>query len=108
MKKHTLRIKKEYFNLINKGIKTLEVRVGYFQIKRIKSGDLITFENYGQNLFNVVRVTVYPDFEEMLDTENSKLVIPNKTKYQAYDMLHAIYPEDREQLGVYVIELKKV
>lgn len=107
MKKHTLRIKKEYFNLINKEIKTLEVRVGYPQIKKIREGDLITFENYGNNLFEVVRVTVYHDIGEMLDSENPKLIIPNKTKYQVCDMLQEIYPEEKESLGVYVIELSK-
>jgi len=107
MKKHLLRIKKDYFNLINQGIKTLEVRVGYSQIKKIQKGDVISFENYGNNYFDVVRVKVYSEFAEMLDNEDSKLIIPNKTKYQALHMLQEIYPDDKEKLGVYVIELSK-
>lgn len=106
-KGHILRIKKYYFNLIDKGIKPLEVRVGYSQIKKIKPGDTITFENYGPNCFDVLRVARYTDFAEMLDFEDSQLIIPGVTKYKALQMLQEIYPEDKEGLGVYVMELRK-
>lgn len=104
---HSWRIKKEYYNLINKGIKTLEVRVGYPDIKRVRVGDTITFKDYSQTKFEVVRVTVYPDFCEMLDNEDSKLAIPNVSKYKALEMYQDIYPEEKEILGVYVFELAK-
>lgn len=106
-RKYSWRIKKNYFNLINNGTKTLEVRVGYSDIKRVKKGDCISFENYGKNNFEVVRVTVYNDFAEMLDSENSQLIIPKVTKYKALHMLQEIYTEEKEKLGVYVFELKK-
>ena len=41
-KNYNWRIKREYYNLINNGIKTLEVRVGYPDIKRVQKGDTIT------------------------------------------------------------------
>lgn len=106
-RQHVLRIKKDYFNLINKGLKSLEVRVGYSQIKKLKEGDTISFENYGKNSFAIVRITRYDEFAEMLDNEKSEMIIPGKTKYQALHMLQEIYPDDKEKLGVYVIELKK-
>ena len=105
--KHIWRIKKEYFRQINSGQKTVEVRVGYGHVKKVRVGDTITFENYPPNLFEVVRVTKYADFPELLDTEDSQRIIPGKTKYQALDMLQAIYPEDKESLGVYAFELRK-
>lgn len=104
---HSLRIKKVYYNQINNGTKKLEIRVGYSQIKKIHKGDTITFSDYSKQKFDVVRVTRYEDFAEMLDTENPQEVIPNVSKYKALEMLQEIYPEDKEKLGVYVIELRK-
>lgn len=102
------RIKKGYYILIDKGIKTLEVRVGYPDIKRVKKGDTITFKDYSNTKFEVVRVTRYDDFPEMLDNEDSTKAIPNVSKYKALEMYQEIYPEEKEALGVYVFELRKV
>lgn len=104
---HLLRIKKAYYNQLNSGTKKLEVRVGYSQIKKIKAGDAIIFSEYSPQRFDVVRVTKYNSFAEMLDFENSQEIIPNVSKYKALDMLQEIYPENKEILGVYVIELRK-
>lgn len=104
---HSLRIKKVYYNQINSGQKKLEIRVGYSQIKRIKAGDTITFSDYSNKKFLVERITRYDDFAEMLDTENPAEVIPGVTKYKALELLQEIYPEDKERLGVYVIELRR-
>lgn len=105
---HSLRIKKFYYNQINNGIKKLEVRVGYSQIKKIKVGDTITFSDYSSQKFEAIRITKYENFAEMLDCENSQEIIPNVSKYKALDMLQEIYPENKESLGVYVIELRKI
>ena len=104
---HDLRIKKKYFELIDSGKKPLEVRVGYRQIMRINVGDTITFSECSAQVFNVIRVTRYEDFAEMLDAEDSQKVIPGVSKYKAHEMLQRIYPEDKEALGVYVFELSK-
>mgnify|MGYP003375795079 FL=1 len=106
-KNYNWRIKREYYNLINKGTKTLEVRVGYPDIKRVRQGDTITFKDYSNIRFEVVRVTRYDDFPEMLDNEDSAKAIPGVTKYKALDMYQEIYPEEKEALGVYVFELRK-
>ena len=95
-KNYNWRIKREYYNLINNGIKTLEVRVGYPDIKRVKKGDTITFKDYSNIKFEVVRVTRYKDFPDMLDTEDSSKAIPGVTKYKALEMYHEIYPEEKE------------
>lgn len=70
-KNYNWRIKREYYNLINNGIKTLEVRVGYPDIKRVQKGDTITFKDYSNIKFEVIRVTRYEDFPDMLDNEDS-------------------------------------
>lgn len=106
-KNYNWRIKREYYNLINKGIKTLEVRVGYPDIKRVRKGDTITFYDYSNIKFEVIRVTRYDDFPDMLDNEDSSKAIPGVNKYKALGMYQNIYPEDKEALGVYVFELRK-
>lgn len=104
---HSLRIKREYYRLIDAGKKPLEVRVGYSQIRKINVGDTITFSDYSNKPFYVTRVTRYDEFAEMLDMEDSQKIIPGVTKYKALEMLQNIYPDDKEALGVYVIELSK-
>ena len=106
-KNYNWRIKRKYYNLISKGIKTLEVRVGYPDIRRVCEGDTITFRDYSNIKFVVVRITRYKDFPEMLDNEDSSKAIPGVTKYKALDMYQEIYPEEKEALGVYVFELRK-
>ena len=101
------RIMRKYYNLIKKGVKTLEVRVGYPDIRRVHAGDTITFKDYSNIKFEVTRVTRYEDFPEMLDSEDSSKAIPGVSKYTALERYQAIYPEDKEALGVYVFELRK-
>ncbi len=106
-KNYNWRIKREYYRLINQGVKTLEVRVGYPDIKRVREGDTITFKDYSNIKFEVVRITHYEDFPEMLDSEDSSKAIPGVTKYKALEMYQKIYPEEKEALGIYVFELRK-
>lgn len=105
-KKHVWRVKKEYFRQLKSGEKSLEIRVGYSQIKKVHQGDTITFENYGPNEFDVKRVAVYDSFERMLEVEGVEHVLPGMTFGGALRTLRSIYPKDRESLGVYVFELK--
>ena len=71
-KKHVWRIKKEYFRQLKNGEKKLEIRVGYPAIKKVKEGDFLSFENYGDNCFLVKRVSVYDSFNRMLEVEAVK------------------------------------
>lgn len=107
MKRHVLRIKKQYFRELSSGRKSIEVRVGYGFVKAIKVGDKLTFENYGQNEFNVIRVTRYNTLHEMLDNESVAQVLPGLTKEQAFAALRGVYPERKERLGVYVLQLER-
>ncbi|KWX02601.1 hypothetical protein LI90_3644 [Carbonactinospora thermoautotrophica] len=59
---------KEYFDLIASGRKTVEVRVGYPNMRRIRPGWLIRFRTGDEHcLTRVRRVGEYGSFEEMLD-----------------------------------------
>ena len=104
-KKHIWRIKRIYFDQLKSGKKTLEIRVGYPQIKKAQKGDIITFENYGFNEFDIKDVRIYQTIAEMLDTEGVEKVLPGLTRGAALHTLQKIYPKDREKLGVYVLEL---
>lgn len=104
---HSLKIKRKYYDLIKIGKKTIEVRVGYAQIKKIREGDTITFEEYSNRKYKVVRVVQYADFADMLDHEDSQNIIPGVTKYKALEILQGIYPEEKEALGVYAFQIEQ-
>ena len=104
-KKHIWRIKRIYFDQLKSGKKTLEIRVGYPQIKKAQKGDIITFENYGFNEFDIKDVRIYQTIAEMLDAEGVEKVLPGLTRGAALHTLQKIYPKDRKKLGVYVLEL---
>ena len=59
------------YRQLKSGEKSLEIRVGYSQIKKIRQGDTITFENYGPNEFAVKRVAVYDSFKRIPTTPYS-------------------------------------
>lgn len=105
-KKHVWRIKKEYFQQLKNGSKSLEIRVGYSQMKRVQKGDIITFENYGRNEFDVLQVKIYSSFDDLLNKEGVDRVLPGMTHSRALKALQDIYPKDKERLGVYAFELK--
>lgn len=104
-KNHIWRIKKEYFRQLDCGDKGIEIRVGYAHIKKVHAGDTITFENYGPNSFDVVRIGVYRNFAEMLKAEGVERVLPGMTFDGALKTLRHIYGRDKEALGVYAFEL---
>lgn len=108
---HILQIKTEIFDLIEQGIKTLDVRVGFAQIKKIKLND--TIEYYRPNSkeekikFDVVRIAVYTTIEEMLEFENHGKILPKRTRIQVLNNLKKVYTEEKLKLGIYVFEIKK-
>lgn len=106
--RHNWRIKRCYFDQLYTGEKSIEVRVGYNQIKKVKAGDFITFENYGENDFRVRRVSRYNTFEDLLAHEDVSKVLPGYTTKAALKALREIYPREKEALGVYVFELKNI
>jgi len=104
-----LRIKPEFQRQIAEGRKTLEIRVGYDQIKRIEAGTTIVLTSHeGEMPCDVVAVRNYPDFAEMLECEDVGRVLPGIPRGEALGQLRKIYPPAKERLGVVVLELKPV
>ncbi len=102
-----MRIKRPYFDAIMKGEKTLEVRVGYGNIKRIRTGDLIELEtSQTSGLVRVTDLRTYDSFVDMLEFEPWQQIVPNaRDKAQALRMLQDIYPSNKEALGIYVFQI---
>ncbi len=104
-----MRIKKPYFDAIMSGRKTLEVRIGYNSIKRLKEGQLLQLENgHACGVVRIKSIRIYSKFADMLAAEPWQQIVPQaKSQEEALRLLHNIYPPHKERLGVHVIELEK-
>ena len=103
-----MRVKRQYFDAILAGTKPLEVRVGYGNIRGIKSGDQIRLEcGRDTGVVEVVDVRVYPTFAAMLAKEQAGHIVPDNPA-NALSVLQGIYPPEKEALGVHVLQLKVI
>jgi len=102
-------LKKEYFLQMKEGIKKLEVRVAYNSLKNLKPGHAITFQ-CGQERINVriKNIRRYSTFALMLEKEDFRLIAKNKTKQEILKIFQAIYPLNKETLGVLVFEIELI
>ena len=104
-----MRIKRPYYDAIMSGRKTLEVRIGYNSIKRLKEGQPLQLKN--RHAFGVMRIKsirIYNTFADMLATEPWRQIVPQaESEEGALRLLHKIYPPHTERLGVHVIEIEK-
>ena len=104
MRTKTLWIKDEYLQLILAGLKTVEVRVGYSNITRLQVGDRLLLND--QHPFVIRRIGHYASFEELLAHEDATAIAPDVPPGQLLEGLHAIYPPEKEALGVVALEIK--
>lgn len=105
-----MRIKGPYFDAMREGLKTLEVRVGYDSIKRLKPGQSIEFQtSRNSGTATVKAVRVYESLELALNREPWRKIMPfAESQQDTLRNLKAIYPPDKERMGVYVIEIEWV
>lgn len=108
-----MRIKRPYFDAIMSGRKTLEVRVGYDSIKRLKAGELLQLETgHASGVVRIKSIRVYDNFADMLAIESWREIVPQVNNEAAAlqllrEILREIYPAHKERLGVHVIEVEK-
>lgn len=103
----TMRVKSRFFDDIMSGRKTLEVRVGYDNIKCIRAGERIQLVTSNTSGIIVVRaVRNYPGFAEMLESESFDKIIPGSSRPETLKVLGGIYPLEKERLGVVVLEIE--
>lgn len=102
-------IYKRYYDLIAGGTKTIEVRVAYTSMLRIKAGDQIRFTCRNENtLTRVKRVTRYTSFDEMFDHESADAINPTADRAEQLQAIREIFPPEKEALGVLAIEIEKM
>ena len=104
-----MRIKRPYYDAIMSGRKTLEVRVGYDNIKRLTAGELLQLETgHTSGVVRIKSIRVYDNFADMLATEPWREIVPQvDNEATALRLLREIYPAHKERLGVHVIEVEK-
>ena len=105
MRTKTLWIKDEYLQLILDGRKTIEVRVGYGNITRLRPGDRLLLNDLYS--FIIKRVGRYADFEELLAHEDAAAIAPDMRPERLLDALRAIYPPEKEALGAMALEIER-
>ncbi|MDX1413723.1 MAG: NAD(P)-dependent oxidoreductase [Candidatus Promineifilaceae bacterium] len=106
MRTKNMWIKDEYLKMILDGRKTVEIRVGYDNIKRLQVGDQLLFND--QRLFTITRISHYRSFEKMLQSEDLERIAPGIPRNQLINQIRAIYPREKEDLGVVALEIDPV
>lgn len=106
----TMRIKRRFYDLIQSGRKTLEVRVGYDSINRIQVGERIRLITHaGSFEVKVSDIRRYRTFEEMLSVEPWERIAPDsRSREEVFSLFKQIYPVHKEKLGVVVLEFTRV
>ena len=100
----TLWIRDEYLHEILRGAKTVEVRVGYPNIVRLRPGDELRLND--RYLVRIRRIARYPGFEALLAAEDPQTIAPHLSAEELLAALRAIYPAENEALGAVALELE--
>jgi ASC-1-like (ASCH) protein/ribosomal protein S18 acetylase RimI-like enzyme len=101
-----MRVKQGFFEAIRSGEKTLEVRVGYDNIRTIQPGEKIQLmTSTSQQTIRVRDVRRYNSFVDMLGVEEPSAIAPGSSRPEVLTLLQRIYPADKERLGVYVLDV---
>ncbi|OGE80873.1 MAG: hypothetical protein A3C04_00195 [Candidatus Wildermuthbacteria bacterium RIFCSPHIGHO2_02_FULL_45_25] len=106
----TMRIKRRFYDLIQSGKKTLEVRVGYDSINRIQVGERIRLVTHTGNFeVKVSDIRRYQTFKEMIGVEPWERIAPDsRSRDEVLALFKQIYPADKEKLGVVVLEFAQI
>lgn len=100
----TLWIKDEYLAQILTGHKSIEVRVGYSNIARLKVGDSLLLNE--QHHYVIRRIGRYADFEALLAHEDPDKIAPGAPPDALLRRMRAIYPPEKEALGAIALEIE--
>jgi len=99
----TLWIREPYLSQILDGRKTVEVRVGYDNLRRLEPGDRLKLND--QHLVALRRITRYADFEELLAHEDPSTIAPDLPAGELLAALRELYPPEKEALGAIALEV---
>lgn len=99
----TLWVREPYLGQILAGAKTVEVRVGYDNIRRLAPGDRLRLND--KHLADVRRVALYSGFDDLLAHEDPAAIAPGLPAAELLDALRQLYPPEKEALGAVALEL---
>ena len=109
---HKMNVKTKYYNLLESGEKTIELRLFDEKRQKIKIGDKIIFSDSSDNTrtFNAVVVNLYQakNFNELCN-----IITPEQAGFSSakelIQTLEDFYsPDSQEKFGVVGIEIKKI
>lgn len=107
----TLWIREPYLSQILAGQKTVEVRVGYDNIRRLHPGDLLKLND--RHVVTIRRIASYTDFEELVANEDPAHIATDlqgtpgsgESAGELLAALREIYSPDQESLGAVALEV---
>jgi HAD superfamily hydrolase (TIGR01509 family) len=99
----TLWVREPYLSQILAGRKTVEVRVGYDNIRRLQAGDQLKLND--EYLSTIRRIGRYDGFEEMLAHEDPAAIAPDLPPSELLAAIREIYPPKKEALGAIALEV---
>ncbi len=99
----TLWIREPYLAQILAGRKTVEVRVGYDNIRRLRPGDRLRLND--RYLVTIRRIGCYPDFEKLVAGEDPAAIAPDLPPGELLGALRETYPAEKEALGAVALEI---
>lgn len=99
-------VREPYLSQILAGRKTIEVRVAYSNIARLEVGDVLRLND--RHRLRIRRIGRYSDFEELLRNEDPAAIAPDIPAEALLPTLRAIYPAEKEGLGVVALEVEPV
>jgi len=98
-------VREPYLQQILAGRKTIEVRVAYANIVRLEVGDILRLND--EHPFRIRRIGRYASFEEMVQHEDPRAIAPDTSPGELLPAMRAIYPPEKEALGVVALELER-
>lgn len=96
-------VRQPYLEQILAGHKTVEVRVGYDNIRRLRPGDRLRLND--RHLTEIRRVALYDNFEALLAAEDAGAIAPGLPPAEILPALRDIYAPEKEALGAVALEI---
>jgi len=103
MRVKTLWLRQPYLAQILAGTKTVEVRVGYDNVRRLQPGDRLRLND--RHLAEIRRVTLYDDFEALVAAEDAGAIAPGLPPGEMLPALRELYGPEKEALGAVALEI---
>lgn len=104
-------IKKQYFDFIANGKKTVEGRIYSHPFTKATKGDVVTFINQSQKVTcKITEIVKYKSFKDMLDKEGVRNCLPDiSTVDEGVKIYHSIpgYEDKAKKFGVIAVRIEK-